>query len=244
MPGSRWAAVLAVMFIGLPPALAAQSADKAALIGRAHDSRSGEALTSADVLIDMQNINASLSNQARFVVSDIDPGRRRIDIRVLGYKPLTVFLDFQAGQTIQRTFELEFTGEKLPDLEVEERASKTLTRFLDFEHRRSRGVGGFITRDEIRARGYMNMGDALRTVKGVKVNCGAIECRIQMLRAAPGCGPSFWVDGVLVHSFAESTPISDVQGIEVYRGNGEVPAEFSGSTAGCGVVVIWTRAAP
>ena len=32
--------------------------------------------------------------------------------------------------------------------------------------------------------------------------------------------------------------------LEIYRGDGEVPAEFSGSGAGCGVVVIWTRATP
>lgn len=222
----------------------AQAPEKASLIGRAYDSRTAEALTSAQVLIDMQDVKAVLSNQARFVVSDIAPGRRRIDIRAPGYKPLTTFLDFQPGQTIQKTFELEFTGEQLPDLEVEEKASKTLVRFSDFEQRRSRGVGHFITRDEIRARGYMNMGDALRTVKGVRVNCGAIDCRIQMARAAPGCGPTFWVDGVEVRSFAESTPIADVQGVEIYRGSGEIPAEFTGSTAGCGVIVIWTRAAP
>ncbi len=248
MRPSRWPASvagLALAALSLSAGTArAQEPERAALIGRAYDSRTSEALTNAEVLIDMQNVHAVLSSQARFVISNLEPGRRRIDIRVVGYKPLTAYLEFLPGQTIQKTFELEFTGEKLPDLEVEEKASKTLVRFNDFERRRARGVGHFITRDEIRNRGYMNMGDALRTVKGVKVNCGAIDCRIQMARAAPGCGPSFWVDGVEVRSFAESTPIADVQGIEVYRGSGEIPAEFTGSTAGCGVVVIWTRAAP
>ncbi|MBL8987755.1 MAG: hypothetical protein JNJ80_15900, partial [Gemmatimonadetes bacterium] len=67
---------------------------------------------------------------------------------------------------------------------------------------------------------------------------------IKMTRAAPGCGPTYFVDGQVARSFAESTPISDVQGIEVYRGSAEVPAEFTGSDAMCGVIAIWTRAAP
>jgi hypothetical protein len=232
------AALLAIT----PPDLPAQ--DTSGLIGRVHDRETGEALVSARILIDGQALEVTLSNQARFVVGDLPPGRHRLDIRVIGYKPFSAFIDFRPGQTVQRTFELEFTGEQLPDLEVEARASKSLLRFADFERRLARGQGHFITRDEIRSRGYMHMGDALRTVRGVRVDCGAIECIARMARAGPRCFPAYWLDGQEARSFAVNTPIADVQGIEVYRGAGEVPAEFTGSTAGCGVVVIWTRAAP
>lgn len=235
---------VALAALAIAPNALAQQDQKSGIIGRIHDARTGEALVEAQVLLDGQRVDVTLSNQARFVLSDLDPGRHELLIRNVGYRPLRLFLELRPGQTLQRTFELEFTGEQLPDLEVEGRMSKTLSRYADFERRLARGVGHFITRDEIRSRGYMNMGDALRTVKGVRVNCGAIDCLIQMTRAAPGCRPAFWVDGQLARSFAVSTPINDVQGIEVYRGTGEIPAEFTGSTAGCGVVVIWTRAAP
>lgn len=216
----------------------------AALIGKVYDDRTGEALVDAVVLLDGVRQDVRLSSQARFVLQGIAPGRHRISVRNIGYRPRSVELVFDEGQTREYTFELEFTGEQLPDILVEEKASKTLSRYADFERRRARGVGHFITRDEIRGRGYLNMGDALRTVKGVKVDCGPLECIIRMARSGPRCFPSFWVDGQEARSFAVSTPIPDVQGIEVYRGTGEVPAEFTGSTAGCGVVVIWTRAAP
>jgi hypothetical protein len=36
-------------------------------------------------------------------------------------------------------------------------------------------------------------------------------------------------------------PASDVAAVEVYRSPAEVPPEFNGPNAGCGVVVIWTR---
>jgi len=228
--------------LALAPPIAAQQT--AGLIGKVYDSRTGEALAEAEVFLDGQRVDLKLSSQARFVLTGLAPGRHRIDIRLIGYNALAVELTFGEGQTREHTFELEFTGEHLPDLEVEEQASKTLPRYLEFERRRAHGVGHFITRDEIRNRGYMNMGDALRTVKGVKVDCNALECIIRMARAGPRCFPAFWVDGHEARSFAVSTPIADVQGIEVYRGSGEIPAEFTGSTAGCGVIVIWTRSAP
>lgn len=235
-------AASALLLFGLATPLAGQ--DKAQLIGKVYDAKSGEALTNAQVLVDGARANVSLSSQARFVLGSIEPGRRRLDIRAVGYRPLTMFIEFTAGQTVERTFQLEFTGQQLENLEVEAKASKSLSRFADFERRRAHGVGAFITRDEIVARGYMNMGDALRTVKGVKVNCDVLDCVIKMARAAPGCSPAFYVDGQLARSFATNTPINDVQAIEIYRGSSEVPAEFTGSDAMCGVVVIWTKATP
>lgn len=238
----RWLGWLAAA-TALTPGLAGAQ-DKGSLIGKVYDAKSGEALTTAVVLLDGVDSKAVLSSQARFVLGNIEPGRRRFDVRRVGYRPLTIFIDFAPGQTVERTFELEFTGQQLSDIEVDAKVSKTLPRFLEFERRRAHGVGHFITRDEILSRGYMNMGDALRTVKGVKVFCDAIECRSRMARAAPGCGPAYYVDGNHVRSFAESTPINDVQGIEVYAGSADAPAEFTGSGAMCGVIVIWTKATP
>ncbi|MBL8987153.1 MAG: TonB-dependent receptor plug domain-containing protein [Gemmatimonadetes bacterium] len=233
-----------LLVAGLVAAAPLAAQENGQLIGKVYDSKTGEALTTAQVLVDGKVANVNLSSQARFVLGGLEPGRRRIDVRNVGYRPLSVFLEIKPGQTVEKTFELEFTGELMPDLEVEAKASKTLPRFLEFERRAKRGIGHFITRDEIRDRGYMNMGDALRTVKGVRVNCDVLGCMIKMTRAAPGCGPTYFVDGQVARSFAESTPISDVQGIEVYRGSSEVPAEFTGSDAMCGVIAIWTRAAP
>ena len=218
--------------------------DKGQLIGKVFDSKSGEVLATAQILVDQVKSSATLSNQARFVLGGLEPGRRRIDIRNVGYRPLTAFIEFAPGQTVERTFELEFTGQELAQLDVEAKASRTLPRFLEFERRRARGAGHFITRDEIVDRGYMNMGDALRTVKGVKVYCDAIDCIARMASSAPGCLPTYYVDGQVAHSFATTTPINDIQAIEVYRGAGEVPGEYAGSGAMCGVVVIWTKATP
>lgn len=79
----------------------------------------------------------------------------------------------------------------------------------------------------------------------MRMNCvqSEFECYIRMART-PQCSPQWWVDGVNVSSFHESTPIRDIYGIEIYRGPGEVPGEFAGSNAGCGVIVLWTKSKP
>jgi outer membrane receptor for ferrienterochelin and colicin len=36
-------------------------------------------------------------------------------------------------------------------------------------------------------------------------------------------------------------PVSSIEGIEVYKGAAQLPAEFGGSNSMCGVVAIWTK---
>ena len=55
---------------------------------------------------------------------------------------------------------------------------------------------------------------------------------------------SFYVDG---QPFGPTSPGIDIdippeeiEALEVYK-SAQVPAQFGGATAGCGVIVIWTR---
>lgn len=234
---------VAALHLTLAGTVSAQSGS-AGIIGRIFDEHTNEAMNQGLIFLDSARYDVPISSQGRFVLSKLRAGPHRVEIRAVGYRPHVLEIALVEGQVLERHFPMVFTGDKLPDLTVESRNSKLLPRFSDFERRRQNGLGAYITRDEIRAKGYMNMGDALRTVMGVKVNCGVVECSVHMVRATAGCFPTFYVDGHLARSFAESTPISDVQGIEVYRGAAEMPGEFTGAGAMCGVVAIWTRAAP
>jgi carboxypeptidase family protein/TonB-dependent receptor-like protein len=239
-------ALLAALQLAGPVPTQAQVpvATTSGVIGRIYDERTNEVLVDVLIFLDATRREIPVSSHGRFVLSNMAPGKHRLEVRAIGYRPHVMDLTLAPGQILERQFAMMFTGDRLPELAVESRNSKLLPRFGDFERRRTTGIGAYITRDEIRARGYMSMGDALRTIKGVRVNCGVVECLIHMTRAAPGCYPTYYVDGRRARSFAESTPISDVQGIEVYRGAAEMPGEFTGDGAMCGVIAIWTRAAP
>ncbi|MDX2182397.1 MAG: TonB-dependent receptor plug domain-containing protein [Gemmatimonadaceae bacterium] len=194
----------------------------------------------------------------------------------------TVVLAFAAGETIERTLEVEpaaapstvaaapagqptapasagpdsarpaprrpstnaADGQPLATVAVT--ASPPMDRrYMDFERRLKTGRGQYITAKQIDEAGYYSLQDAMRNLRGVKVDCGGgAGCFITMARATMGCTPEYIVDGFADNWFGAQTPIKDIQGIEVYTGASDVPGEFAGSNAACGLVVIWTKSGP
>jgi hypothetical protein len=233
--------LLSLPFAG---ALAAQAQDSSGVIGRVFDERTNEVIVEVLLYVDGARREITLSRQGRFVLSGLSPGLHRLEVRAVGYRPYTLDVELQPNQLAERRFPMIFTGERLPDVEVEARNARLLPRFGDFERRRQNKMGHFVTRDEIRARGYMLLGDAVRSIRGVRVDCQEVDCVIRMTRAPTNCFPTYYIDGRVARTFAASTPVSDVHGIEVYRSAAEMPGEFTGAGAMCGVIAIWTRAAP
>lgn len=186
--------------------------------------------------------DVAADDNGKVTIADLPVGRHKVEVRAIGYEPREDYVQIQEGQMAERRISLGFTGDQLPELVVEARREKLSGRYQDFHRRQAVGGGHFIMWDEIKRRGYTRLGDALKNVRGVLVNCRTVECTISMSRSRT-CPPDVWVDGVANNYFGANTPISDVYGIEVYRGAGEVPAEYIG-TAGCGAIVIWTKNRP
>ena len=69
--------------------------------------------------------------------------------------------------------------------------------------------------------------------------------------AENNCPIIYYLDGVRLNNTSDRTldkveviyrlPVELIEGIEIYRGASELPAEFGGADARCGVVVVWTR---
>jgi hypothetical protein len=223
------------------PAWAQQTAT---LKGRVLDDETGEAVAGAIVRVKGRE-PLTPDSLGRFRVSDLPAGPVEVAIQAIGYTPQTYKFSAVAGQEIDRIFPLQFSGTKLPELEVKARVQRLAPRYSEFERRRGLGMGAYFRWDEIKDRGFSSVGDALRSVRGVKIRCdqAAFECHAVMART-PQCFPTWWIDGVETRSFHENTPIRDIYGIEIYRGPGEVPADYGGSNAGCGTIVMWTKSRP
>lgn len=237
--GALLAALLAVA-IG-PEIGAAQ----ATLRGRVIDSETGHPLPGAVVEIQPGPDSLTTDTLGRFEAQELPAGDAKVTIQLLGYSTSVTSIHLPSSGEVDWVFALDFTGHRLPELVVEARADQLMPRYLDFERRRRRGLGAYLRWDELNRRGYASVGDALRTLRGVRIKCNqeTFECYAVMARS-PNCEPTWWIDGVEVRSFHENTPIRDVYGIEAYRGPGEVPGEFAGSNAACGVIVIWTKSRP
>lgn len=234
-----------VIAILLAPGIGAETvAAQATIRGRVIDSELGDPLSGA--VIRIRGL-PTLTTDAlgRFIALGVGAGDTDVRIELIGFSPGTFRVRVPASGDVERDFAMDFTGHRLSDVVVRARADRLMPRYVDFENRRSRGLGAYFRWDELKNSGYNSVGDALRTVRGVRIRCNqqTYECFAMMVRA-PGCPPTWFIDGTEVNSFHENTSIRDIYGIEIYRGPGEVPGEFTGSNAACGVIVMWTKSKP
>jgi len=217
------------------------------LRGRVIDSEMGGALVGALVQIGKDTTGPSFISDSGgfFAAPGLPRGMVDVRIRLLGYEEKTFQVFMPDSGELYRQFALDFNGFMLPEIVVQARAERLQPRYIEFERRRARKLGAFFRWDDIKKASYNSVGDALRTVRGVRIQCdqSRFECNAVMARS-PNCLPAWYIDGIEVHSFHENTPIRDIYGIEVYRGTGEIPAEYAGSNAGCGVIVMWTKSRP
>jgi hypothetical protein len=244
IPTGRSLAVCAALLgVAASPATAVA---QATLRGRVMDSELGNALADAAVLIGRDTEARTKTDSLGFFrIQNLPSGMTDVRIRLIGYEEGLFRLYIPDSGTVNRQFVLDFNGFMLPEIVVQARAEVLQPRYIDFERRRLRKLGAFLRWDDLKKSGHSSVGDALRTVRGVRIQCvqSAFECFAVMTRT-PNCHPTWYIDGIQVHSFHENTPIRDVYGIEVYRGTGEIPAEYGGSSAGCGVIAMWTKSRP
>jgi hypothetical protein len=151
---------------------------------------------------------------------------------------------------------------------VGERTAGVVARSAEFERRRLRGYGHYITREDIERRQPRKLSELLGRIPGVIVipDVKGALLRIQsrgeysilnkkrgaLGDAGLGCIPDYFVDGVRVNiltgrgaeneiSIDDVVQARDVDGIEVYKGPATTPPRFRQTDSGCGAIVIWTR---
>jgi len=191
------------------------------------------------------HLTAVVDSGGRFGFPGLAAGTYLLQIRAIGYAEAAWRLRVTDGRVLQHVFDLEPLVVKLPPVLVQGQKAEFGRRFADFERRRAGKMGFFITRQDIERLNASTLADVLVTARGVTLDCSGGTCIARMSRAARGCEPQYFIDGVeSTPYFARNTPPHDVLGLEIYRGPSELPAEFTGSNSGCGVIVIWTKASP
>lgn len=191
--------------------------------------------------------------------TNLKAGIVRFTIRAPGYPPATVAVALTNNERLERDIEIDSiaVAAPAPATGADSAASTTLPevavkgeaslgrRFHDFERRKMLGRGSFLTRSDIEQLGANSLMDALRGVRGVVTACGGGNgCFVRMARAPMRCLPEYVVDERVDNMFGPTVAIRDIEGIEVYTGPADVPGEFAGVNAGCGVIVIWTKSGP
>jgi hypothetical protein len=189
---------------------------------------------------------------ARFPIA-VAAGRDSVSVRRLGYTRRIRAVVVPERDTLRVSVSLESRALRMSGIEVKELA--TLSWFEEFDRRRARGTGRFITRDEIDREHGSELGSIImRRFPGLKVS-GKNPMQ-QTLFSTRGpknlkgdrCTVAVYIDGTRdpLGNIAE-IPVSLIGAVEYYTPT-IVPVQYkeaasisgTGSPA-CGVLLLWTR---
>ena len=254
VPQSIWLA-RRLPLVALPCTLAthALAAQRGAGVrGLVSDRSTGQPVAGAQIAVIGENRRTTTDSSGRFALGGLPAGAFQLMVRAAGFPQRRVTVNLVAAGTVERAIELDSTAatrmaeaQALPEVAITAPATPVNYRLVDFERRRQLGRGQFLTETEIVNSGAYDIADAVKNMRGVLYECGGgAGCYIHMARAPMRCLPEFIVDGHEMNDFGPHTPIRDIIGLEVYTGPAEVPGEYAGRFAGCGVIVIWTRSGP
>ena len=223
----------------------------------------GLAIPNVEARVPLTEYVTHTDTLGRYRLAGIPHGTTVLEFRALGY----VRVELQVALDPDRTVEVPegvYTMSPLPvQLEpvvVRGEYPGRSRRLRDFERRRARGSGTFLTREELERSGAnpQRPSDVIRKIPGFSVRGNAnyggshprlgIDTRRYVIgtRRRGECSPIVFLDG----SYMGSTDnidldnlfsLAEFAAIEAYSGAAVVPAELNRTGSACGVFAIWTR---
>lgn len=231
----------------------------ATLVGTVQAAEDGRPVAGARVRLLDGDEERVTGQDGAFVMTDLPRGRYRVVTEHLGMASDTVDVDLRVGAGQVALFTLETRPVQLPTLEVEIERTFRSMRLAGFYGRMHRGIGDFITREDIEAR---DMVANMRRIPSVRVdqcvraglrdpNCWNLEvARGYSMGVLGTCPPLIYLDGHLIpessggdNAFTRLQNLSGdmLEGIEVYRNPAGAPGQYRMTGDACGIVLVWTR---
>ena len=261
-PLLRRLALSAALLLSSATAASAQARRDGRIAGAVVDKATGNPVAGATVVSLIDGKSQRTDSAGTYRLEKLPSGIIRVLVRADGFPAKGVIVALGPGEVVDQRIELDSTAaaaappppqntgattgrfQALPTVTVE--ATPSLgPRYASFERRRKTGVGQFVVRADIEKGGFNNLQDVLRTLRGVTMDCAnSHTCGVRMARAPMRCLPEYIVDDTSDPNFGPTVAVRDIEAIEVYTGPADVPGEYAGRNAGCGVIVIWTRSGP
>ena len=225
-------------------------AQRGALHGVVIDS-SRAPVAGAEVTIAALGLVTRTDSLGRLTFATLPQGSIDITIRHIGYHAQYDRVVITAAPYDSVLFTLAEQPVSLEQMDVS--SSERHPFFQGFDQRYRRGIGTFITREQIDARNTMVPSDLFRTLPAVRLvragsGMGVRFPSNQMVRGGGRgsnnlCIPMVWVDGQKLPGMEiDDLRATDIEAIEVYRGAATTPPQFAAAgLAQCGAVVVWTR---
>ena len=216
------------------------------LIGRV-ESPDGARLEGVSVDAEDRRARSDTTGYFRLLVTRRDT--LTLFLRRFGYIPIAVTLRAEQLRGDTLLFLMERDAQPLETMRVRADAGRSPLGLGGFDERRARGIGAFVTRDEIERRHTSRLSDVVRGRRGVilvRTSTGGYGVRFSAAGARlRRCIPDLWLDGQRARGMElDDIPANTVEGIELYATLATVPFQFSTGGPGmerCGTIVVWSR---
>lgn len=256
------AGILAATTIAVQPGVAQRNAVEGTIRGTVLNEATGLPLAGVRVeLLDVRDRirrTAETDAEGHFVLTRVTPGPFWLRATRRGYaRTKTPGWRIESGEILTVNIRMDTEVVLLAPLEVTARIRTHSPVLSAFRERLDRRMGGTLfSREDIEQRNPATITDLLVGVPGLDVQTvvGMSARIVNMSRALPGlgsgnarCPVQYYVDGVLATRGQQEVSPDELavpaalEGIEIYRGLGTIPAEFLTPEARCGVIAIWTR---
>jgi hypothetical protein len=248
---------------------AAQSAraQTATFRGRVLSDSTERPVAGATVALDALRLQAVSDSLGDVVITGITPGTHLLEVRRIGFTPISSRVTFTAGATVEADLLIAaITAQPMPEVLV---ATRPVARgkMAEFEERRSAGVGRFLTQAELESRSFSTMANTLRALPGMSLVSApggawyAAAGRLSLpgcalcgagrsARESKACLLAVMIDGQTVYGTGDpNEPKFDVNvidprtlaGVEFYVGPASIPARYNATRSTCGLLMLWTK---
>jgi hypothetical protein len=185
-------------------------------------------------------------------IPGVPPGNRLVEVRHTGFAYLRVGTDFVGGDTVRRELRMQSQPVELPGVVATSWGRSMKLRNNGFYDRQRRGMGTFMTQDQIEAIHPLHTNDIFRHTRGAMVvrDRKGVESVVSSRGQSIGakCPMQLYVDNVPLLSrdprdqqeAINGVPWNDIEALEIYTGPATIPAEYNVTGNACGVILFWT----
>jgi len=253
--------------LALPALLLTLAAPAAAQVlrGRVLDAANDQPVSQARIsVLNAENrvaARASAGTNGEFSVTLRGPGTVRLRVERTGYQPsLTQTVQVAALETLQVDVRMAVEALRVEPLTVTARIPPKRRVSLEmggFYEREARGFGRFVRREEIESHTNYDLVQVLDRIPGTRaIGPVIVFDRSSMtgaiIRSQTGkgthCVPQVYLDGNrMAYDRSGLNGMLDpehLEAVEVFSSAAQIPAEYSGSSAACGVILLWSRKEP
>ena len=231
----------------------------AQLRGTITDSDINKPIRNAQIAVVGMELTARTDAAGSFLLRGIPAGTRTIEVRTIGYFPVSFTTDFVTNAIRDTTLSISRRAQNLERVTVKAKEqSMSLMLREGFDTRRAQGLGKFVTQKDVERHPASSLTDVLAGAGNLRIEYGRDGFPMPYLRGGISgkCIPNYFLDNMHIEVTSAGpapgkkpfTDLSDfvkpeyIKGIEVYSNSGTIPAQFDlTSSTGCGSIVIWTR---